>query len=103
MARQKVADEIEALRKQREQLDARLKAAEARQKERERQQDDRRKLLAGNIALEFMAEHPASDFTRVLSGLLDKQLTRPTDRALFPALPSSKASLSAEENSAKTE
>lgn len=87
MARQKVIDEIEALRKQRELLDARLKAAQARQKEKDRQQDQRRKLLAGTLVLEFVAANPDSEVARLLGQLLDKRLTRSTDRALFPALP----------------
>jgi hypothetical protein len=86
MARHKVADEIEQLRKQREQIDARLKAAEARQKEKEQQEEERRKTLAGTVALRFMAANPDNELTRVLSDLLDKYITRPSDRALFSAL-----------------
>jgi len=86
MARQKPSDEIEALRKQRELLDARLKAAEARQKEKDRQLDERRKVVAGALVLEFVAANPASEAARVFAELLDKHLTRAADRALFPAL-----------------
>jgi hypothetical protein len=86
MARQKPGDEIEMLRKQREQLDARLKAAEARRKEKEQQQNERRKMIVGTIVLEFMAANPDSEVARTISGLLDKQIPRPTDRALFSAL-----------------
>lgn len=86
MARQKPTDEIQTLRKQREQLDARLKAAEGRQKEKDRQDDQRRKAIAGALALEHAAANPHSEFTRLLSDLLDKRISRPLDRALFPAL-----------------
>jgi hypothetical protein len=92
MARQKVDDEIALLRKQREELDNRLKAAEARQKEKARLADERRKTLAGGVALEFAAANPDSEFARVLSDQLDKHVTRTTDRALFPALSTSTAS-----------
>jgi hypothetical protein len=86
MARQKVTDEIDALRRKKEELDARLKAALDRQKEHERQQDERRKLLAGALALKHMAAHPDSEFARTLAGLLDKHVMRVADRALFPSL-----------------
>ena|ERR1700733_14853577 len=86
MARQKPNDEIEFLRKQREQLDARLKAAEARRKIKDRQDDQRRKAIAGDVALEYIAANPNSDFTRFFSGLINKRVSRPVDRALFPAL-----------------
>jgi hypothetical protein len=86
MARQKIEHEIEALRRQREQLDAKLKAAEAKQKQKEFEQSERRKMVVGTIVLEFMAANPSSDVAHAVSDLLDKQVTRPADRALFPAL-----------------
>jgi hypothetical protein len=92
MARQKVADEIQALLQQRAKLDARLKAAEARQKEKEEQQDQRRKMVAGTVALEYIAANPDTEFSRLFSDLLDKHVTRPTDRSLFPALSTAKSS-----------
>lgn len=55
MARQKIADEIEALRQHRDQLDARLKAAQARQKQKQFEQNERRKMVVGTIVLEFIA------------------------------------------------
>jgi hypothetical protein len=104
MARQKVADEITALLQQRAKLDARLKAAEARQKEKEEQQDQRRKMVAGAVALEYIAANPDTEFARLFSDLLDRHLTRPMDRALFPALSTAKSSHStATQNSSKAE
>ena len=86
MARQKPTDEIEFLRKQREQLDARLKAAEARRKEKDRRDDQRRKAIAGTLTLEYIAANRDSEFTRVFAELLDTRISRPQDRALFAAL-----------------
>jgi hypothetical protein len=91
MARQKIADEIEALRRHREQLDAKLKAAEAKQKDKERQDNERRKVIAGGLVLEHIAANPDSEFARVFSDLVNKAVSRSIDRALFSALLSSKA------------
>jgi hypothetical protein len=92
MARQKVADQIAALRQQRAKLDARLKAAEALQKEKEQLQEERRRLIAGTVALEYIAANPDTDFARLFSDLLKRHITRPMDRALFPALSTAKSS-----------
>jgi hypothetical protein len=86
MSRQKPTDEIETLRRQREQLDARLKAAEARKKEKDRSDDLRRKAIAGSLALEYIAANPGSEFARVFSDLVNKAVSRSIDRALFAAL-----------------
>jgi hypothetical protein len=58
MPRQKITDEIETLRRQKAQLDARLKAAEDRRKEHEAEEKKRRKLLLGGIILDFMLANP---------------------------------------------
>jgi hypothetical protein len=92
MARQKIADEIEALRRHREQLDAKLKAAEARQKEKDRQDNERRKVIAGALVLEHVATNPDSEFARVFADLVNKAVVRSIDRALFTALLGSKPS-----------
>ena len=103
MARQKITDEIEQLRKQREQLDAKLKAAEAKQKEKERQDNERRNVIAGALVLEHIAANPDSEFARVFADLINKAVSRSIDRALFSALLSPKGSESPSTNSSETD
>jgi hypothetical protein len=86
MSRQKPIDEIEALRKQREQIGVRLKEASARRKVKERRDEQRRKTIAGTLALEYVAANPQSEFASVFAELLTERLSRVQDRALFTAL-----------------
>lgn len=87
MSQPKATDEIDALLKRKEQLDKRLRAAQERQKERERLDHERRKLIIGAAVLDFMRANPDSALTFNLRELLDRHVTRPQDRALLPALP----------------
>jgi hypothetical protein len=86
MARQKPVDKLDALRKQREQIDAQLRDLEARQKEADRKADTRRKVIAGALAIEHMEKNGGSEFGKVMARLLDEYVTRSSDRALFPNL-----------------
>ena len=76
----------EALQKRKAQIDAQLKALNARKAETERKADTRRKVIAGALALEHMKRNAGSEFAKVLHGLLNTEVTRPTDRALFSDL-----------------
>lgn len=87
MPRQKPTDKIETLRRKRAELDAQLKAAEARANETARKADTRRKVIAGALAVEHMEKNPNSEFANVLGRLLNEYVVRPADRALFPSLP----------------
>jgi hypothetical protein len=93
----------EQLRKQREELDAKLKAAEARQKEKDRQDNERRNAIAGALVLEHVAANPESEFARVFSDLINKAVSRSIDLALFSALLSRKGTESPSTNSSKTD
>ena len=86
MPRKSTADRLKTLRDKREQLDAQLKALEARNKQAERKADTRRKVIAGALALEHYEKNPDSEFHRVMFRLLDEYVLRPHDRALFPEL-----------------
>lgn len=86
MPRPKAVDQIEALRRQREAIDQKLKAAEARQREKERADDQHRKLFAGTVALDHMAAHPASAFATTMRELLSRHATRAADKVVFAAL-----------------
>jgi len=86
MPRKSTADRLKTLREKREQLDAQLRALEARNKQAERKADTRRKVIAGALALEHYEKNPESEFHRILFRLLDEYVMRPHDRALFPEL-----------------
>jgi hypothetical protein len=87
MARRSTTDRLTTLREKRDQIDAQLRALEARKKEAERKADTRRKVIAGALALEHFAANPDGEFARVLYRLMDEYVIRPHDRALFDFLP----------------
>jgi len=86
----KANDELAALLKRKAKLEEKIQQAQARNKEQERLTEEKRKNLAGGIFLDFMAANPSDDLARRLAELLNQHLTRPLDRALFPALVNSK-------------
>ena len=79
------ADQLDKLREKRAQLDARLKKLEAREKEKARKADTRRKVIAGALALEHAEIDP--EFGEKLHSLLARFVNRPQDRALFGLAP----------------
>jgi hypothetical protein len=81
----------------RDQLDAQMKALEAREKQAERKADTRRKVIAGALALEHFEKNPESEFGRQLFRLLDEYVVRPHDRVLFAFLPETEKLDGAEE------
>src|ERR1700724_1351341 len=87
MPRRNTTNRLELLRQKRDQLDAQLKALEARNKQAERKADTRRKVIAGALALEHFEKNRDSEFGRVMFRLLDEYVVRPHDRALFSDLP----------------
>jgi hypothetical protein len=86
MPRPRTTDRLILLRQKRDQLDAQLKALEARKKQAERKADTRRKVIAGALALEHFEKNRDSEFGRVMFRLLDEYVVRPHDRILFPDL-----------------
>jgi hypothetical protein len=87
MARRTPTDRLELLRQKRDQLDAQLRALEARNKQAERKADTRRKVIAGALALEHFEANRDSEFSHVLYRLMDEYVLRPHDRTLFSFLP----------------
>src|SRR5271155_4090557 len=86
MPRKSTADRLTTLRQKRAQLDAQLRALEARTKKAERKADTRRKVIAGALALEHFEANRDSEFGRIMFRLLDEYVVRPHDRALFEVL-----------------
>jgi hypothetical protein len=80
---------IEKLREKKAQIDAKIKIIEAREREQNRREETRRKIIAGALALHHAKENPNSSFARILNGLLNDYVIKPYERKLFglPALP----------------
>jgi hypothetical protein len=87
MPRLNPADKMTALLKKQEEIANQLKQLKAREKETERKADTRRKVIAGALALEHFAQHPESEFARVLFKLLNDHVEE-RSRHLFGFLPS---------------
>jgi hypothetical protein len=87
MPRLSSRERADILRRRRDQLDAQLKALDARAKQAERKADTRRKVIAGALALEHFEKNRDSEFGRIMLRLLDEYVVRPHDRALFEFLP----------------
>jgi hypothetical protein len=75
-----------ALEQKRKQIAAQIKAIDARNNKLARNDDTRRKVIAGALALEHMDKNPESAFAGILRDLLT-QYVDARARYLFPFLP----------------
>lgn len=75
---------LERLRSQREKLDARIQATEARIKNSERKRDTRKKILLGAYYLDMAVKESKMDEVKKIMGTY---LTRDSDRILFDLNP----------------
>src|ERR1700744_5201837 len=87
MPRQKGVTQLELLRRKHAALGDQLKIAEAKERERDKQIDARRKELLGAVIADYLKESGDSPLAKTLFDLVGRKLTRPADRALFPNLP----------------
>lgn len=81
MARRTRSEMIAALKAAEDQKRARRIALEAKEKQASRKADTRRKILAGTAVLAHAAQDAA--FAGWLRGLLEKAITKPSDRDLL--------------------
>jgi hypothetical protein len=97
-----MTDRLEKLKKQQEQLKARIQSLEAGQKTRERKKDTRRKILFGSLVLERLRQGDSR--AESLKAELNEYLTRDNDRALFelPPLPKAESGKAREKALAET-
>lgn len=79
------SDRLTRLREKKAQIDAQLKQLEAREREQERRNDTRRKIIVGALALEHAEKDEA--FGAELYRLIARYVDRPQDRALFGLAP----------------
>lgn len=85
----KKKSQLEKLKEQRDAINARIQAAEARGRVSERKQDTRRKILIGAYYLDQAEQNP--DQWSQLVKIMADYLTRDSDRRLFelpPLIPS---------------
>lgn len=75
---------LDKLREQREKLNAKIQAAESRLKVTERKKDTRRKILLGSYYLDNASKEDKVDEVKKI---MDKYLTRNSDRELFELEP----------------
>jgi len=81
MPRSSDQERVQKLQEKRDQLNAQLAAMEARAKQTQKKQDDRRKILLGAMVLNDIATHP--ELKTYLAARLPGFLVRPEDRKLF--------------------
>lgn len=84
MTAETAEDRKAKLLKQKKQIEERLKAIDARESEKTRKADTRRKILVGSLCLTHAESKP--EFKKWLVEALGKTLTKPADRALFSDL-----------------
>ena len=89
MPKQKPSDQVATLRRQQAELMAKLREAETKAREEEKEIERRKNELAGWIALRESETNPSGAFAVALGELLNAGLTKTANRALFglPALP----------------
>lgn len=89
MARKTEAERLAELEARKRALEAQMQAITARQKERSRKDDTRRKVLVGAAVLAEAEKNAAAK--QKLMALLDQHLTRDVDRAVFGLKPKASA------------
>lgn len=91
MPRSSDQERLQKLQERRDQLNAQLAAMEARAKQTQKKQDDRRKILLGALVLADLDKRP--ELKTYLAERLPSFLVRPEDKKLFadllPAAPAS--------------
>ena len=93
---------IEDLEKRQAQIAAQIQAIKSRNKQKDRKEDARRKILLGSLTMEWMESDPA--FKASVERALPSWLTRDIDRKLFglEPLPASSKSAPAGEQTVVT-
>lgn len=86
MARLKSGTELDALRRQQIELAQRIKEAEAKARQKEKADTDRRELLAGRAVLAHLAAHPDDKSNKAILSILQAASFRAADRPLFAAI-----------------
>jgi hypothetical protein len=86
MPRQTAGNKLEAAIKAKAALDAEIKALQMQERDRKRHEDERRFTVLGRTVLAFVTDAPADPLSHAITALLDRSITRASERALFPFL-----------------
>lgn len=65
------------------QIEAQIKDKNARETQKRRKADTRRKIIAGGLALVHLARNENTEYARLLAKLIDEYTINDADRALF--------------------
>jgi hypothetical protein len=90
MARAVSPKNLEKYRQQQIELAKKIKEAEAEARKAAKEELQRKREIAGAIALKEFESNPDGQFASLLLGLLAEGLTKPADRALFNLPPLTK-------------
>lgn len=80
---EKKASLLEAHKKKIDQINNQIKAKEAREKEKERKTDTRRKIIIGGLSRNHMDKNRSSEFAKTLERLMNEYIVKDNDRDLF--------------------
>ncbi len=83
MARQKSGTDLEVLRRQQIELAQKIKAVEAKARQKEKADNERREQITGRILLAYVAANPESEATKTILKIIDSEMVRPSERELF--------------------
>ena len=76
---------LQKLRDKKDQIQAQIKDLASRERQQQRKDDTRRKIILGAFALEHLEKNKTSSFAQTILPLLDEYVTRPQDRELLNA------------------
>jgi hypothetical protein len=86
MPRQKGITQLDILRRKQAEIAEQLEVAEAKEREKEKQNEARRREIWGAIIADHIRAEPESVLAKASIELLSIKVTRPADRALFADL-----------------
>ena len=78
MTKTSSGDRRERLAIKKQQIEARLKAIDAKAKTQDRKKDTRRKVIAGALALRHVVRNPKSDFSKQMNALIAHEIATAT-------------------------
>ena len=90
---------LQTLTERRAKLDAQIKDLQARERQKERKEDTRRKIIVGALVLTHMEKNKRSEFAKKVNALINEYVVKDKERALFSLAPLPKNDNETEEQS----
>ena len=78
---------LQTLTEKRARLDAQIKDIQARERQKERKEDTRRKIIVGALVLTHMKKNKGGQLARKVEALINEYVVKDKDRALFGLAP----------------